>query len=101
VLRPNDTTSDAQTYRGAETEAVTWDRALRLALRTPYVVQEAVPECRAGFPVMQYGKVETREMRANTQFHFYGGEVSAATAEIADATSAFSMLAGPAPVFVL
>ena len=102
VLRPNDSSTDAQTYRGWETESVTWERALRLALRTPYVVQERPAESRAPFPVMQMGKLEMREMRVDTHWHIANGKVDGvASATVTDATSAFSMLNGLAPVFVL
>ena len=102
VLRPNDSSTDAQTYRGWETESVTWERALRLALRTPYVVQERPAESRAPFPVMQMGRIEMREMRVDTHWHIANGKVDGvASATVTDATSAFSMLNGLAPVFVL
>jgi hypothetical protein len=101
MLRPNEPSSDAQTYRGTETEALTWERALRLALRTPYVVQEATPEVRTAFPVHQMGRVELREMRVATEMQIYHGSVHGAAATATDATSAFTMLTGPVPVFVL
>jgi hypothetical protein len=101
VLRPNDVLSDAQTYRGWETEPLMWERALRVALRTPYVVQERTPEARATFPVMQLGRVDMREMRIETHCHIFGGKVEGSSATVSDATSAFSMLNGLAPVFVL
>ena len=101
MLRPNDVLSDAQTYRGWETEPLTWERALRLALRTPYVVQERVAEVSVSFPVMQLGRVEARQMRVETHCHLFSGKAEGTSATVSDATSAFSMLNGLAPVFVL
>jgi hypothetical protein len=50
---------------------------------------------------MQFGKLETREMRTETRVHLFSGKPEGASAAVTDATSAFSMLSGLAPVFVL
>jgi hypothetical protein len=101
VLRPNDRAGDLQTYQGWETEGAAWERALKSALRAPYVVQERKDEARVVFPVMQFGRMEMREMIVDMQPHIFLGKVDGSTASLQDATSSFSLLNGVAPVFIL
>src|SRR5689334_18428523 len=42
ALKPNDDYSDLHTYFGWQMEAAEWERALKQAMRSPYVVQERV-----------------------------------------------------------
>ena len=42
ALKPNDDYSDLHTYFGWEMDAAEWERALKQAMRSPYVVQERV-----------------------------------------------------------
>ena len=74
---------------------------LLTALRTPYVVQERTAEARTSFPVMQFGRMEMRDMRVDSHLHIFGGKVEGSSATVSDATSAFSMLNGLAPTFIL
>ena len=46
VLKPNDDSADLTSFRGAEVDDLGWEKALRQAMRMPYVVQE-VAEPRA------------------------------------------------------
>jgi hypothetical protein len=101
ILRPNEASAETQTYLGWETEQPMWEQALRQALRTPHVVQERPAESRAVFPVMHLGRVESREMRVDSHINLFGGKPDGATAHLTDATSAFSLLTGPAPAVVL
>jgi hypothetical protein len=101
ILRPNEATADLQTYFGWETEQSTWERAVKAAMMTPYVVQERAEEARSVFPVLQFGRLEMREMRITAQPYLFGGKMDGVGAEVADATSSFSLLSGVAPVFVI
>ena len=58
VLKPNDESGENHTIRGWETDDAGWDRALKRAMRIPYVVQEKVEAIHAQFPLFRYG--ETR-----------------------------------------
>ena len=53
VLKPNDDYSDQHSFFGWEMDDAAWERALKQALRRPYVVQEKVDPVRAVFPVYQ------------------------------------------------
>jgi hypothetical protein len=45
VLKPNDDYSDQHSFFGWEMDEAAWDRALKQAMRSPYVVQEKVTRC--------------------------------------------------------
>src|SRR5437763_10990944 len=40
VLKPNDESSDLTSFEGSQLDDAHWDRAIKTALRYPYVVQE-------------------------------------------------------------
>ena len=102
VLRPNDASTEFHSFRGSETDEAGWERALKQALRTPYVVQEDVEPFTSQFPVYQYGSVQYRDMRVDVQPHSFLGKVHGCSTWIsADAPSGFTTLAGLAPTFIL
>jgi hypothetical protein len=101
VLKPNDPASDLHSYDGASLDASSWERALRVAMRNPYVVQEKVELVQAPFPVLQFGKLDIRPMRVEVHPHIYLGKVEGCSSEISDATTTFSTLTGLAPTFIL
>jgi uncharacterized circularly permuted ATP-grasp superfamily protein len=101
VLKPNDATADLHSYTGAETNDAAWDRAVRSALRNPYVVQERVELPRATFPVYQYGTMELRSMEIEVHPLIYLGKLGGCSTQIRDATGGFSTLEGITPTFVL
>jgi len=55
VLRPNDDSTDASAFVGTEVDDSRWERALKTAMRNPYVVQEMVEPVYETFPLLQYG----------------------------------------------
>jgi len=67
ILAPNEVPSQQPTFYGREMSQPAWDRAINSALRTPYVVQEAVPAIKRPFPVFQYGELQIREL--HVMFH--------------------------------
>jgi hypothetical protein len=102
VLKPNDDTSDQNTFRGAELDELAWEKALRQAMRSPYVVQEVAEPTRAVFPLIQYGSLVMKEMQVELHPHFFGGKLQGASSWLNVAgTSGFSTLAGLAPTFLL
>ncbi len=101
VLRPNDDTEERQTYVGAEMTAVAWERAVRTALRTPYVVQENVKVPTSMFPVYSYGSMSLKEMRVDVQPHVYLGKVQSASSWLTPAAGTFSTVTGLTPTYVL
>jgi hypothetical protein len=102
VLRPNDEGSDQNTFRGSDLDDLGWEKALRQAMRTPYVVQEVADSARAVFPLMQYGSLVMKEMQVEVHPHAFGGKVQGASSWLSVAgSSGFSTLAGLAPTFLL
>src|ERR1700719_2258772 len=102
VLKPNDDTSDQNTFRGAELDELGWEKALRQAMRSPYVVQEVAEPARAVFPLLQYGSLVMKEMQVEVHPHFFGGKIHGASSWLHVAgSSGFSTLSGLAPTFLL
>lgn len=101
VLRPLDSGSDLHSYDGAELDQAMWERAVKTALRSRYVVQEKTASVRANFPVFQFGQLESRDFRVSVQPALFGGKMDSASATVEDATSAFSLLNGVTPAFIL
>lgn len=102
VLRPNDDSTDQHAFRGAESDDSAWEKALKLAMRSPYVVQEETEPTRSVFPVYQYGSVQMRELRVDVHPHSFLGKVHGCSSRIcAETPSGFTTLSGLAPTFVL
>jgi hypothetical protein len=102
VLQPNDDGADQQTYRGSEVDDAGWEKALRSALRNPYVVQEALDPVVDVFPVLQYGHLEMQKMRIDVHPHSYLGKVQGCSSWLtAVGPAGFSTLSGVAPTFIL
>ncbi|MEP6962463.1 MAG: hypothetical protein ABI995_10300 [Acidobacteriota bacterium] len=102
VLRPNDDASEIHPVYGAQVDDATWEKALRQAMRTPFVVQEAVEPARAVFPLMQYGSLMMKDMVTHVHPHAFGGSVHGASCWLGVAGSpGFTTLSGLAPTFLL
>ena len=102
VLKPNDDSTDRHAFRGAETDDAGWEKALKTAMRSPYVVQEETAPTKAVFPVYQYGSVQMRELRVDVHPHSFLGKVHGCSSYIrAETPSGFTSLAGLAPTFLI
>jgi len=101
ALKPNDDYSDQHTYFGWEMEAAEWERALKQAMRTPYVVQERVQPVRSMFPLMSFGSLEFRQMQVDVHPHAYLGKVQGCSTWLSTGKSGFSSAAGIVPTFIL
>jgi hypothetical protein len=102
VLHPNDDSADQQTFRGAEVDEAGWEKALRTAMRSPYVVQEVMEPVVDVFPILQYGHLELQKMRVDVHPHSYLGKVQGCSSWLtAVGPAGFSTLAGVAPTFIL
>jgi hypothetical protein len=102
VLRPNDETSEIHPVYGAQVDEAGWEKAIRQALRTPFVVQETVSQAHAVFPLMQYGSLMMKDMVTHIYPHAFGDEVHGASCWLGVAGSnGFSTLTGLAPTFLL
>lgn len=101
ALKPNDDYSDLHTYFGWEMDAAGWDRALKQAMRAPYVVQERVEPVRSVFPLMTFGHLEFREMQVDVHPHAYLGKVQGCSSWLSTGKTGFSSAAGIVPTFIL
>jgi len=101
VLKPNDDSGEHHSVRGWETEEAAWDRALKRALRTPYVVQEKVAATHSVFPLYRYGELEMREMQVDLHPHAYLGKVQGCSSWLSAGNGSFSTVTGLAPTFIL
>ncbi len=102
ILKPNDDAPDQHFFRGSEIDDLGWEKALRQAMRTPYVVQEVVEPARTVFPLMQYGSLMMKEMQVDVHPHSFSGKVQGCSSWLSIAGSqSFSTLTGLAPAFLL
>lgn len=101
VLRPNEDTSELHSTDGASVDDAAWERALRTALRFPYVVQERVEAPPAPFPVDYFGELTYREMTADVSPHFFLGKVHGFSVRLSPPGGGFSSAAGLAPALIL
>lgn len=102
VIRPNDESGDRDTFRGADLDQAGWERALKLAQRSSYVVQEVVPAAKFIFPMNRYGKIEMQEMNVDVQPHSFLGKVNGCSSWLsAVGGNGFSTVSGLAPTFIL
>jgi uncharacterized circularly permuted ATP-grasp superfamily protein len=101
ALKPNDDYSDLHSYFGWEMDGAEWERALKQAMRSPYVVQERVEPVRSVFPLMSFGHLEFREMQVDVHPHAYLGKVQGCSSWLSTGKTGFSSAAGIVPTFIL
>jgi len=101
VLRPNDHECDQRAFVGAEMSPPAWDRAVRLALRTPYVVQERFSSGPETFPIYQYGELQMKPVEVWVHPHVYNGKVQGVSAALQSRCGGCSTPLALAPVLLL
>jgi hypothetical protein len=101
VLRPNDHECDQRAFVGAEMSPAAWDRAIRLALRTPYVVQQRFSCGPELFPVYQYGELQMKRVEVSVHPHVYNGKVQGVSAALQSSSGGCSTPLALAPVLLL
>jgi hypothetical protein len=101
ALLPNEDSSDQRIYIGAEMTDSAWDRALKLALRSPYVVQERTLSARESFPIFQYGELKMKEAEVTVHPHVLNGEMSGASAVLQTYLAGSAAHLAVAPVLLL
>ena len=101
VLRPNDHECDQRVFVGAEMSSSAWDHALRIALRTPYVVQERFSCGPQLFPLYQYGELQMKRAEVSVQPHVLNGKVHGLSAALEVSTAGCSTPFAIAPVLLL
>ena len=101
ALLPNEDASDQRAFIGAEMTPAAWDRALKLALRTPYVVQERALPARECFPLFQYGEFKMKEAEVTVHPHVLNGEMGGASAVLETCLAGSTAHLAVAPVLLL
>jgi hypothetical protein len=102
VLKPNDDYTGQGSFFGWEMNDASWERALRQAMRSPYVVQEKVEPARSAFPIQSDGTLEFRDMRVDVYPQAYLGKIQSCSSWLSWGTTAgLSTSAGLAPTFIL
>ena len=102
VLRPNDDSAGEPDFHGSALDQAGWERAVRQAQRSPYVVQEKVEPARFLFPMLNYGHLEFKEMQVDVHPQVFLGKVAGCSSWVSAANStAFSTSAGIAPTFII
>ncbi|HUK18322.1 MAG TPA: hypothetical protein VLW65_17985 [Bryobacteraceae bacterium] len=101
ALKPNDDYSDQHSYFGWEMDGAGWDRALKQAMRSPYVVQERVEPVRSIFPLLTFGQLEFREMQVDVHPHAYLGKVQGCSSWLSAGQSGFSTAGGIVPTYIV
>lgn len=104
VLKPNDEYGGKGVVMGWETSAYDWERTLRSALTTPYVVQERVKIAYQDFPSMIDGKLDVSQRMVDSDpFIFFGRTTSGCMTRLAS-SSLLNVTAGGGsivPTFVV
>jgi hypothetical protein len=101
TLLPNEGSSDQPVYIGSEMTQAAWGRALRSALRSPYVVQERNLAERESFPLFQYGELKMKEAEVTVHPHVLNGEMSGASAVLQTYLAGSAAHLAVAPVLLL
>jgi len=99
-LKPNDDISDEPSFFGWENDQTQWERAVRQAQRSPYVVQERVEPVKSVFPLFSYGHLEFKEMQVDVHPQAFLGKVAGCSSYVSGG-SGFSSSAGIAPTFII
>jgi hypothetical protein len=101
ALKPNDDYSDRHSYFGWDMDDAGWDRAIKQAMRTPYVAQERVKHARSVFPLATFGHLEFRELQVDVHPHAYLGKVQCCSSWLSGGSAGFSSAAGIVPTFMI
>jgi hypothetical protein len=101
VLRPNDDTVEQRAFAGAELSQTAWEKALNQALRSPYVVQEALTPLTQPFPVYQYGELQSKDLDVTVQPHTFLGKMQGVSAALTQSANGAVVPIGIAPALLL
>ncbi len=102
ALKPNDDGDGQPSIRGWEVDDATWDRAVKRAMRTPYVAQERLEAPRSRFPLYRYGEMEFKDVQIDVLPHAFLGKVQGCSSWLTGVNGgSFSTITGLAPTFIL
>ena len=101
VLLPCESSAEHRIFVGAEMTEAAWDRALKVAMRSPYVVQERPALCREVFPIYQYGELRMKEAEVAVHSQVLNGEMQSASAVLQTCLAGAATHLAVAPVLLL
>jgi len=101
ALRPNEDSSELHATEGSAVDSGAWERALRLALRNPFVVEERVQAREVSFPVEEDGGISFRNLRVDVAPHAFLGKVQGCSTRVSSVQGGYTVLAGLAPTLIL
>ena len=101
ILRPNEDSGDHRVFVGAEMSQAAWEAALRIALRTPYVVQERFGSGRELFPIFQYGELQMKEAEVSVHPHVFNGKMHGLSAALETSSAGCASPLAIAPALLL
>ncbi len=101
ILLPSEDGNGKHSFIGSEMNAPDWERALRQALRSPYVVQERSQPAPERFPVFAYGELKMKDAKVSVHPQVFDGQVQGASATLESVASGAPTPFALAPVFLL
>jgi hypothetical protein len=101
VLRPNEDSDEHRVFIGAEMSGYGWESALRIALRTPYVVQERSFGGRQSVPLYQYGELQMKEAEVSVHPQLFNGRMQGASAALETCSAGCASPLAITPVLLL
>ncbi len=101
VLRPNNNSDSGRVFAGVDTSAAEWERALRTALHSSYVVQERTCFDRQSVPFFLHGDLKMKDAEIAVHPQLSHGKLNGATAVIEACISSSTTCSAAAPVFLL
>lgn len=101
VLRPNDQSAELPTVVGKSVDDAQWERAVKRALVTPYVVQEHIEPVVAPFPVRNYAGLTFRDMAIEVHPHSFLGKTHGCSTWLTSLGAGYTGSGGLAPTFIL
>lgn len=82
VLLPNDDGAEQPSFYGFELTQAAWERAIKTALRSPYVVQDAMPAAPQIFPYYSYGELQMKSLQVTVHPHQVLGQAQGFSATL-------------------
>jgi hypothetical protein len=101
TLLPLEDGTDQRIYIGKAMNSAAWDRAVRQALRTPYVVQKRPVAHTELFPVFQYGELKMKIAEVTVHPHLINGQMNDASAILHSCAEGSAAQLAVAPVLLL
>jgi hypothetical protein len=101
TLLPLEDGTDRRIYIGKAMNDSAWDRAVRQALRTPYVVQKRAPAHTELFPVFQYSELKMKSAEVTVHPHMINGQMNDASAILHSCAEGAAAQLAVAPVLLL